>query len=203
MRDADGRDRRAAPGAGARALYVSPDAPALRRRDLRFPSAPIHDALLRERLRALGSEAPEWRERALAEVLDLLVRRHGRPAREFDRLARFAREMDEAATLLREGFAEKMTAPALGRRFAMGPTKFIRAFGARHGLSPAAFQMSVRIERAQVALAEGTPLAEAALECGFYDQSHFVRFFRRYVGTTPSRFQLHAESYKRASGESA
>jgi AraC family transcriptional regulator len=33
------------------------------------------------------------------------------------------------------------------------------------------------------------PLAVIAAECGFADQSHFTRIFRRMTGTTPARFR--------------
>jgi AraC-like DNA-binding protein len=33
------------------------------------------------------------------------------------------------------------------------------------------------------------PLAAIAAECGFADQSHFTRVFRRMAGTTPARFR--------------
>jgi AraC-like DNA-binding protein len=49
--------------------------------------------------------------------------------------------------------------------------------------------MNLRIEQSCAALAAGAPLADAALSSGFYDQSHFVRFFKRYTGMTPSLFQ--------------
>ncbi len=45
-----------------------------------------------------------------------------------------------------------------------------------------------RIEKACEALASGTPLVEAAHSLGFYDQSHFHRFFLRYIGVTPGAF---------------
>jgi AraC-like DNA-binding protein len=36
---------------------------------------------------------------------------------------------------------------------------------------------------------DGTcPWTEAAVAAGYYDQSHFIRDFRRYVGCTPSAF---------------
>jgi AraC-like DNA-binding protein len=32
------------------------------------------------------------------------------------------------------------------------------------------------------------PLAEAALDAGFFDQSHFIREFRKFAGETPRVF---------------
>lgn len=36
------------------------------------------------------------------------------------------------------------------------------------------------------------PLAEIAADCGFADQAHFGRVFRRFTGTTPARFRATA-----------
>jgi AraC family transcriptional regulator len=33
------------------------------------------------------------------------------------------------------------------------------------------------------------PLAAIAVECGFADQSHFTRVFRKFTKTTPARFR--------------
>ena len=32
-------------------------------------------------------------------------------------------------------------------------------------------------------------LAQIAVECGYFDQSHFIREFRAFAGITPSQFQ--------------
>jgi len=46
-----------------------------------------------------------------------------------------------------------------------------------------------KMELAKELLSEGEDLAEIALTCGFYDQSHFSKVFKLYTGLTPSRYQ--------------
>jgi AraC-like DNA-binding protein len=49
----------------------------------------------------------------------------------------------------------------------------------RHsGTTICAFLHAQRVLRASRAIAAGTPLAEAALSCGFCDQSHLSRVFK-------------------------
>jgi AraC-like DNA-binding protein/quercetin dioxygenase-like cupin family protein len=46
-----------------------------------------------------------------------------------------------------------------------------------------------RIGRAKVLLREGQAAAEVAVQCGFTDQAHFSRWFRRCFGVTPGNYR--------------
>jgi AraC-like DNA-binding protein len=71
-----------------------------------------------------------------------------------------------------------------------GLTRFelVRRFRDQIGLTPHAFQTNVRIARARAMLTTGEPIAQVAAACGFADQPHLTRTFRRAVGVTPGRF---------------
>lgn len=72
----------------------------------------------------------------------------------------------------------------------LSPSHFARAFTIRLGLSPYTFIMKLRIERARtLLLTSDKSLAEIAVNCGLSDQAHFNRFFRRFVGMTPSQWR--------------
>jgi AraC-like DNA-binding protein len=55
------------------------------------------------------------------------------------------------------------------------------------GLTPKAFAQILRFDKGIRRLRrEGRrSLAEVAQDCGYYDQAHFNRDFRRFAGTTP------------------
>jgi AraC family transcriptional regulator, transcriptional activator of pobA len=38
------------------------------------------------------------------------------------------------------------------------------------------------------------PLADISLDVGFYDQSHFTKFFKRYAGVTPAEMRHRAKT---------
>ena len=48
----------------------------------------------------------------------------------------------------------------------------------------------MKINQSKKLLKEGMSLVSTALECGFYDQSHFHRNFVKYTAITPKEYQL-------------
>jgi AraC-like DNA-binding protein len=66
--------------------------------------------------------------------------------------------------------------------------ELVRRFGADTGLTPHAFQTQVRVGRARRMLSDGIPPAAVAARCGFADQPHLTRVFKRLVGVSPGRF---------------
>jgi AraC family transcriptional regulator len=67
---------------------------------------------------------------------------------------------------------------------------FSRAFKGASGQTPHAFILSRRIARARQEMLDGVePLAQIALACGFADQAHLARVFRRSAGLTPAAWR--------------
>ena len=70
------------------------------------------------------------------------------------------------------------------------PSYFSCAFKRTFGASPHAYLMSRRISMAvELMLSSDAPLSEIAINCGFADQAHFSRQFRRTMGHTPSTWR--------------
>ncbi len=67
--------------------------------------------------------------------------------------------------------------------------RLIRCFRRTLGATPHLYRTSRRVIRAKGLLADGWAPAEAGLACGFYDQAHFTRSFKRAVGVTPARYR--------------
>ena len=67
---------------------------------------------------------------------------------------------------------------------------FSRSFKRTFGLSPHAFVVQRRVELAvQYMLQTDTSLSDIALQCGFVDQAHLCKHFRRLVGATPAAWR--------------
>lgn len=67
--------------------------------------------------------------------------------------------------------------------------RLVRSFSASLGQPPHAFHLRLRLRHAMALLREGEPVAEVAVACGFVDQSHLTRAFKRAFGMTPGVFR--------------
>lgn len=77
---------------------------------------------------------------------------------------------------------------AVARALGVSERQLERRFLARVGVTPKGFATLRRFERAVEAARSSPSLAAAALQAGYYDQSHFIRDFRRFAGATPGEF---------------
>jgi AraC-like DNA-binding protein len=63
-----------------------------------------------------------------------------------------------------------------------------RHFRACLGTSPYRYLTMRRLDRVRSLLRDGAPLADTALACGFADQSHMTRLFKKAYGMSPGRW---------------
>ncbi len=70
----------------------------------------------------------------------------------------------------------------------LSPFHLLRVFREETGITPHAYQTQIRIERAKYLLREGFTITQTALATGFFDQAHFSKQFKRYVGISPGKF---------------
>lgn len=85
--------------------------------------------------------------------------------------------------------AEDVTVAALAEIACLSPYHFIRVFSRQTGLTPHAWLMQLRARKARELLRLGLPIADAAAQTGFADQSHLTKTFKRILGYTPGQLR--------------
>jgi AraC-like DNA-binding protein len=93
-----------------------------------------------------------------------------------------------ASDHLRERWDQPVSLAELAGVAGLSRFELVRRFRQQTGVTPHAFQVNLRVERARALLASGSAPAAVAAACGFADQPHLTRTFKRAVGVTPGRY---------------
>lgn len=99
------------------------------------------------------------------------------------------REMKAACDYLEDNYAKSITLGELSEVTGLSKYHFLRQFTRQRGISPYNYVLNIRIGKAKKLLEGGASPAEAAYRTGFCDQSHFTKFFKRFIGLTPGYFK--------------
>lgn len=157
----------------------------------RFFATPLHelfgetaplDALVPasaiERVRQRVCEARDARGR-VAAVEEFLLERLGSSAR--DALVSTAvTAIERARGNLRIG--------ELARSLSLSRDRLEKRFRSAVGATPKQLATILRVKTAVELHRSGVTLTDAALEAGYFDQSHFIREFKLFTGLSPRRF---------------
>lgn len=95
--------------------------------------------------------------------------------------------------MIESRLAENISLDELADVAGMSSFYFSRRFKTHFGISPYAYVIRARVAKAREMLRHRkVPQKVIALECGFSDQSHFCRTFRKITGISPSEYQSEA-----------
>lgn len=102
------------------------------------------------------------------------------------------RPVECARTYINESYVQDIRLDDLAAIACLSKSYFIRAFRHHTGLSPYAYLIQVRLNRAKDMLRAGQRPAQVAQRVGFHDQSHLNRYFKYFLSLTPKQYQLAA-----------
>jgi AraC-like DNA-binding protein len=181
-------------GFGYRILYVAPQLvrDALAGRALPFVAEPVQE--LTPVVRPLASLLADIDEpiselgcvEIAATVADGLVSLSGGPDR--GRASLDLRAMELVREHLAAHACEQTAAATLERIAGTDRFTIARHFRRAFGTSPDRYRTLRRLALVRAAVEQGQPLARAAAETGFADQSHMTRQFKKAYGLTPGRW---------------
>jgi AraC-like DNA-binding protein len=181
-------------GFGYRILYVAPELvrDALDGAALPFVAEPVHDAadaghvvetLLADVDEPIGDLARAEIAVAIADTLGSLGGARGDGGAAVD-----VHAVERAREYLAAHPCEQTQASVLERVTGLDRFSLCRQFRRSFGTSPDRYRTLRRLALARAAIESGVPLARAAAEAGFADQSHMTRQFKRTYGVTPGRW---------------
>jgi AraC family transcriptional regulator len=94
---------------------------------------------------------------------------------------------------IEQNISRNITLEELATICGCAPVQFSRKFYAHYGMRPHAYLLARKVERAcQHLRMDRIALKEIALLCGFADQSHLNRIFRRHMNMTPAEYRKQA-----------
>lgn len=115
-------------------------------------------------------------------------------ASQSDQNWRRSEQIKPALEYIEQNFREHVSLDTLAALSGFSPKYFCRYFRAIVHRSPIDYLNYYRVEcAAQYLRRADMNVAEVAALCGYADSSAFIKQFRKYKGTTPKQYKLHAE----------
>ena len=125
----------------------------------------------------------------LVPVLDELMRDYFVDHSEEEFPENKIKHLSEVLAYMEHRYQEKISLETLARMAGQNKYAFLRAFKKIKGVTPANYLILKRLESAKHLLKSGYSIVDATYECGFFDQSHFNKYFKKYHGLTPQQYQ--------------
>ncbi|WP_417824541.1 AraC family transcriptional regulator [Thalassospira lucentensis] len=98
------------------------------------------------------------------------------------------RKMAEVCDYIRSRCHENVSLDDICGAVGYSRSYLVRVFKKTFGMTPYAYLINCRVQRARHALRRGQKIADVALETGFADQAHFQRMFKRLMAATPRQY---------------
>jgi len=96
--------------------------------------------------------------------------------------------LDSVIEVMRDRHPGHVTLADLADLVGLTQFQLIGLFRKGVGMTPHAYLTQIRLESARAALRRAMPIAETAIQTGFYDQAALTKIFKRCYGITPLQF---------------
>ncbi|MEB3753997.1 AraC family transcriptional regulator [Acinetobacter sp. MD2(2019)] len=186
-----------------RAIYPTPEMLAEIARDLFvsqhgapwFPHAVVRDVGLAQQLCLLFDLLEQkdnflLKESMYLSTLSYLMSRHGQYQRNLVKLPEAQNKILMIKDLLSASPEKNYSLTELSNLVGLSSWHFLRQFKRYVGLPPHGWLVQARLHKAKQLLKSEYSISSVALACGFSDQSHFSRHFKKAMGVTPAQYIL-------------
>ncbi len=89
---------------------------------------------------------------------------------------------------IENNYMENLTINLLSEIACLSPFHLLHIFKKNVGISLHQFIIQTRIKKFKEKAIFQEDILDLALSCGFYDQSHLIKTFKKHVGTTPQKY---------------
>lgn len=158
-----------------------------------FPEPVVYDPELAQQLRLVFDTLAQSDNRLLRETLVYgtlvkLASKHSKTRASWEPKTKSQKQLLLVKEFLDDFPQADVSLEDLSKLAALSPYYLARSFQQEFGLPPHAYQIQARLRVAKQLLRKGVRISEVAQECGFHDQSHLHRHFKRALGVTPKQF---------------
>lgn len=99
--------------------------------------------------------------------------------------------LKKAIEYINENLSEDIGLVDIADELGMSQYYFCRLFRKSTGITPHAYMIQQRIEKAKQLLKQSKlTINEISIECGFANPSHFAKHFRKHTGLSPKQFRI-------------
>jgi len=145
-----------------------------------------HIELFRQVTQGVTENTPEVIERNLKPLLQGFVRES--PTTQ-NHIKQPNSDWADLISYVEQNLEGKITLDLLAKFMHMDKFNFAKQFRKRHGLSPINYVLMRKIFKAKQLINTTTNLTQLAYQFEFSDQSHFSKYFKRFVGMPPQAYK--------------
>jgi len=160
-----------------------------------FKEGIIEDEILSKDLLLLHTTMSDDRvfniekEEMFVNVITSFIKKHADSFIPIKKLITSKPSIHKTLEYINDNLSEEILVSDLSKMANFSLYYFIRVFKQEIGLTPKEYVIQQRIRKAKELIALTLPLSQIAQECGFYDQSHMIKYFKAYTGLNPSIYQ--------------
>ncbi|MFH4389362.1 AraC family transcriptional regulator [Vibrio alginolyticus] len=162
-----------------------------------FPQPVVYDPELASQLRLVFETLEKSDNRLLRETLVYgtlikLASKHSTHRAPLKESTRAQRQVQLVREFLEDFPQTDVSLEELAKLSGLSPFHLLREFQKQFGFPPHAYQIQQRLRMAKKLLKMGQKISGVAQECGFHDQSHLHRHFKKAMGVTPGQYVRHS-----------